>query len=333
MENTENKNDVLQTDEETGVSEKEKKEGFFSKLYKGLTKTRKNIVYGLDTVFGAYDELNDDFFDELEELLIMGDVGVSMTEEVLEELRAKIKDERIHSPADCRQALIDFLSSRMQTDESMYEFEDGPTVVLIIGVNGVGKTTFAGKLASKLKNKGKKVILAAADTFRAAAAEQLIQWGERAGVEVISGQEGADPASVIYDALHAAKARKADILLCDTAGRLNNKKNLMKELEKIDRIISRELPEHKRETLIVLDATTGQNALSQARDFAEAANITGIVLTKMDGTSKGGIAIAIEAQMDIPVKYIGIGEQPEDIMRFDPEAFVKALFAKGDADE
>lgn len=311
----------------------EPKEGFFAKLKKGLTKTRKNIVFGIDTVFGAYDDLDDEFFEDLEEQLIVGDVGVSVAEEILDELRERIKDNRIHNTDECRQTLIDLLVEKMQTNDSMYEFEKGPTVVLVIGVNGVGKTTYTGKMAAKLKADGKKVLLAAADTFRAAATEQLIMWGERAGVDVISGQEGSDPASVIYDALHAAKARKVDVLLCDTAGRLNNKKNLMNELEKIDRIISRELPEYKRETLIVLDATTGQNALSQAKDFSEVADITGIVITKMDGTSKGGIAIAISSMMDIPVKYIGIGETVDDLMKFDPETFVNALFAGGSKDE
>jgi len=309
------------------------KTSFFSRLKKGLTKTRKNIVYGIDTVFGAYDDLTDDFFEDLEEQLIIGDVGINTAEEILEELKVRIKDNRIHSTEDCRQALMDLLIEKMNTEDSMYDFENGPTVILVIGVNGVGKTTYIGKMASKLKKQGKSVLLAAADTFRAAATEQLVMWGDRSGIDVITGQEGSDPASVIFDAMHAARARKCDILICDTAGRLNNKKNLMNELEKIDRIISKELPDYKRETLIVLDATTGQNALSQAHDFAEAANITGIVLTKMDGTSKGGIAIAISTQMDIPVKYIGVGETIDDLCRFDPDSFVKALFTRGDYDE
>ena len=310
----------------------EQNEGFFSKLSKGLTKTRKNFVYGLDTLFGAYDDLDDEFFEDLEEQLIMADVGVNTAELVLEELKERIKDERIRTPQDCREALIDSLAKRMNTDDSMYEYENGPSVVLVIGVNGVGKTTFTGKMASKLKSQGKRVLLAAADTFRAAATEQLQMWGERAGVDVIAAKEGADPASVIYDALKAAKARNIDVLLCDTAGRLNNKKNLMNELAKIDRIISKELPDYKRENLIVLDATTGQNAINQANDFATVSDITGIVLTKMDGTSKGGIAIAINSQMDIPVKYIGVGEGIDDLMRFEPDTFVKALFT-GENDE
>ena len=303
---------------------------FLSKLKAGLTKTRKNIVYGFDTVFGAYDDLTDEFFEDLEETLIMADVGVHTTEDVLEELKAMVKDERIRSTDDCRSALVRLIAGKMSVDEDAYSFEEGPSVVLVIGVNGVGKTTFCGKFASKLKAQGKKVILAAADTFRAAATEQLIMWGERAGVDVISGQEGSDPASVIYDALHAAKARHADILICDTAGRLNNKKNLMNELEKIDRVITRELPEYKRENLIVLDAATGQNAMSQAKDFSETSDITGIVLTKMDGTAKGGIAIAIASELSVPVKYIGVGEGIDDMLKFDPKAFAEAVFERED---
>jgi len=322
-----------QFENEPELNTEESSKGFFNKLKKGLEKTRKNITYGLDSVFGAYDELDDEFFEDLEEQLIVGDVGVSTTQIVLEELKERIKDNRIFTPDGCREALIELLSEKMIAKENAYDFEKGPTVVLVIGVNGVGKTTFAGKYASKLKKEGKKVLLAAADTFRAAATEQLLMWGERAGVDVISAQEGSDPASVIFDALHAAKARNVDVLICDTAGRLNNKKNLMNELEKIDRIITRELPSYNRENLIVLDASTGQNAVSQANDFSEVSDITGIVLTKMDGSAKGGIAIAISTQMDIPVKYIGVGETIDDLLRFDPKTYVKALFSKGDEDE
>ena len=300
-------------------------EGMFSKLKAGLTKTRKNIVYGIDTVFGAYDDLDDEFFEDLEEQLIIADVGVHTSEEVLDELREMVKDERIHSTEDCRIALSRLVASKMSVPEDAYDFEDGPSVVLVIGVNGVGKTTYCGKMASALKHKGKKVILAAADTFRAAATEQLLMWGERAGVDVISGQEGSDPASVIYDALHAAKARHADILICDTAGRLNNKKNLMNELDKIDRIISRELPEYKRENLIVLDATTGQNAVAQAEAFSRFADITGIILTKLDGTAKGGIVVAICDSLHIPVRFVGVGEGVEDLIPFNGKDFAKAI--------
>ncbi len=305
----------------------------FDRLRAGLSKTRKNIVYGIDTVFGAYDDLNDEFFEDLEEQLIMADVGVHTAEEVLDDLRGMVKDERIRTTEDCRAALSRLVASRMTVPDDAYAYERGPSVVLVIGVNGVGKTTYCGKMASRLKAGGKKVILAAADTFRAAATEQLVMWGERAGVDVITGQEGSDPASVVFDALHAARARHADVLICDTAGRLNNKKNLMNELDKIDRIISRELPDYKRENLIVLDATTGQNALSQARDFSEVSDVTGIVLTKMDGTSKGGIAIAIASELSVPVKYIGVGEGIDDLLKFDPEAFAQAMFEGTDTDE
>lgn len=319
-------NEELAEPESEQVSDEAEKSRMFDKLKAGLSKTRKNIVYGIDSVFGAYDDLNDEFFEDLEEQLIMADVGVHTTEEVLDELRDMVKDERIRTTEDCRSALSRLVAARMSVPEDAYAYERGPSVILVIGVNGVGKTTYCGKMASKLKSNGKKVILAAADTFRAAATEQLIMWGERAGVDVISGQEGSDPASVVYDALHAAKARHADILICDTAGRLNNKKNLMNELDKIDRIISRELPEYRRENLIVLDATTGQNAMSQARDFSEVSDISGIVLTKMDGTSKGGIAIAIASELSVPVKYIGVGEGIDDLLKFDPEAFAQAMF-------
>lgn len=312
------------------AEDKSEKESVWNRLKKGLTKTRKNIVYGIDTIFGAYDDLTEDFFDDLEEQLIMADLGVHTAEEVLDELRDMVKDERIRSTDDCRAALSRLIASRMSVDEHAYDFESGPAVVLVTGVNGVGKTTFCGKLAAKLHDEGKKVILAAADTFRAAATEQLIMWGERADCEVISGQEGSDPASVIFDALHAAKARHADLLICDTAGRLNNKKNLMNELNKIDRVITRELPEYRRENLIVLDATTGQNALSQAKDFSEVSDLTGIVLTKMDGTSKGGIAVAIASELNVPVKYIGVGETKEDLLRFNPADFSSAIFDGGD---
>ncbi len=325
-------NEEVKPAEPEQTSDAPDKPRMFDKLKAGLSKTRKNIVYGIDTVFGAYDDLDDEFFEDLEEQLIIADVGVHTSEEVLDELREMVKDERIHSTEDCRAALSRLVASKMSVPEDAYDFENGPSVVLVIGVNGVGKTTYCGKMASALKQKGKKVILAAADTFRAAATEQLQMWGERAGVDVISGQEGSDPASVIYDALHAAKARHADILICDTAGRLNNKKNLMNELDKIDRIISRELPEYKRENLIVLDATTGQNAMSQARDFSEVSDITGIVLTKMDGTAKGGIAIAIASELSVPVKFIGVGEGIDDVLRFDPEDFAKAMF-EGASDE
>lgn len=303
------------------------KQGFFKRLVSGLTKTRDNIVSGMDSIFHGFSKIDDDFYDELEETLIMGDLGVRTTMNILEDLREKVKAQHIKEPAECRQLLIDSIKEQMDVGETAYEFEDRTSVVFVIGVNGVGKTTTIGKLAGKLRAQGKRVVLAAADTFRAAAGEQLKEWANRAGVDMIGGQEGADPASVVYDAVAAAKARKADVLLCDTAGRLHNKKNLMEELRKMNRIIDREYPEAFRETLVVLDATTGQNALQQAKEFKDVADITGIILTKMDGTAKGGIAVAIQAELGIPVKYIGVGETIDDLQKFDADTFVDALFS------
>lgn len=302
------------------------KRGFFGKLIDGLTKTRDNFVSGLDSLFSGFSEIDEDFYEELEEILIMADIGVSTTEKIIFNLREKVKEQKIKEISVCRNLLVDSIKEQMKVEESAYEFENRTSVVLLIGVNGVGKTTSVGKLAGQMKAQGKKVILAAADTFRAAAIDQLTQWAHRAGVEIIAGQEGGDPAAVIYDAVSAAKARKADVLICDTAGRLHNKKNLMEELKKINRIIEREFPEAYRESLIVLDGTTGQNALVQAKQFAQVTDITGIVLTKLDGTAKGGIAIAIQSEMNIPVKYIGIGEKIEDLQKFDADQFVDALF-------
>ena len=302
------------------------KKGFFSRLKEGLTKTRNNIVQGIDDLFNGYSMIDEEFYEELEEILIMGDIGVGATGSILERLRQQVRERRLREPAACKQLLIDSIREQMQVGETAYDFEKEQSVVLVIGVNGVGKTTSVGKLAGKLKEQGRKVILAAADTFRAAAGEQLTEWAHRAGVEIIGGMEGSDPASVIYDAVHAAKAREADVLLCDTAGRLHNKKNLMEELRKIDRVIDREYPDAFRETLVVLDGTTGQNALSQARQFMEVADITGIILTKLDGTAKGGIAVAIQSELGLPVKYIGIGEQIDDLQKFNAEEFIRALF-------
>ena len=256
----------------------------------------------------------------------MGDIGVNATEAIIENLKKKVKENHIKDPAECKELLINSIKEQMDVGETAYRFENEKSVVLVIGVNGVGKTTSVGKLAGKLKDQGKKVVLAAADTFRAAAGDQLLEWANRAGVEMIGGQEGADPASIVYDAVAAAKARNADVLLCDTAGRLHNKKNLMEELKKINRILEKEYPDAYRETLVVLDATTGQNALAQARQFSEVAEITGIILTKMDGTAKGGIAVAIHSELGIPVKYIGVGETIEDLQKFDSNEFVNALF-------
>ena len=304
----------------------EEKKGFFKRLVAGLAKTRENIVSGIDAIFNGFSSIDDDFYDEIEEILVMGDIGINATTSIIEDLRQKVKDRGIKDPAACKQLLIDSIKQEMDVGETAYEFENRKSVVLVIGVNGVGKTTSVGKLAGKLKDKGKKVVLAAADTFRAAAGEQLIEWAKRADVDIISGQDGSDPASVVYDAISAAKARNADVLLIDTAGRLHNKKNLMNELGKINRILDREYPEAFRETLVVLDGTTGQNALAQAREFKEVADITGIILTKLDGTAKGGIAVAIHSELGSPVKYIGVGETIDDLQKFNADEFVNALF-------
>ncbi len=302
------------------------KKGFFKRLVEGLTKTRNNIVSGIDAIFNGFSSIDEDFYEEIEEILIMGDLGINATTAIIEDLKAKVKEQHIKEPSACKQLLIDSIKDQMNVGETAYEFENRQSVVLVIGVNGVGKTTSIGKLAGKLKDQGKKVVLAAADTFRAAAGEQLTEWAHRAGVDIISGQEGSDPAAVVYDAIQASRARHADVLLCDTAGRLHNKKNLMAELGKINRVIDREYPEAYRETLVVLDGTTGQNALAQARQFSEIADITGIILTKLDGTAKGGIAVAIHSELGIPVKYIGVGESIDDLQKFDADEFVNALF-------
>ena len=300
--------------------------GFFDRLKEGLRKTRESFTDSMDQIFNTYEKVTEDFYDELEETMIMGDIGVKTTEELLDHLREEVREERIKYAADCRQELILGIRNRMKQGKDAYDFEKGPAVVLVIGVNGVGKTTSIGKLAANYKKQGKRVLIASADTFRAAANEQLTEWARRAGVDIISAAEGSDPASVVYDAVQAAKARKIDILLCDTAGRLHNKKNLMNELSKIHRIITREFPECYRENWVVLDAATGQNAVSQAREFASVTNLTGIVLTKMDGTAKGGIAIAVQAEVGVPVKFIGVGEKIEDLQRFNPDEYVDALF-------
>ncbi|MGN0300715.1 MAG: signal recognition particle-docking protein FtsY [Lachnospiraceae bacterium] len=299
---------------------------FFAKLKQGLTKTRSNIVDSIESVFTSHDKIDDDFYEELEEILVMGDVGIHATEEILDELKLAVKKRECRKPDECREYLIDVIKEKMRVTESDYEFLDKPSVVMVIGVNGVGKTTTIGKLAHIYRNKGKSVLIAAADTFRAAASEQLEIWAERAGVDMIGANDGADPSSVIYDAVNAARSRHVDVLLCDTAGRLHNKKNLMNELEKMNRIIDKNYPGVKRENLIVLDATTGQNALNQAREFGEVAPLSGIVLTKMDGTAKGGIAIAIQSELGIPVKFIGVGEGIDDLQEFDSDTFVNALF-------
>lgn len=282
-------------------------------------------------IFHGFSKIDDEFYEELEEVMVMGDIGIHATEDLVETLKEKVKENRVKDPEGCRELLMDSIREMMSIEPEAYDFEDQTSAILVIGVNGVGKTTTIGKLAAQYKAAGKRVVLGAADTFRAAAGEQLTEWANRAGVDIISGQEGSDPGAVVFDTVQAAKSRHADIILCDTAGRLHNKKNLMEELKKLNRILERELPDVHRETFVVLDATTGQNALAQAREFSEAAEITGIILTKMDGTAKGGIAVAIRSELGIPVKYVGVGERIEDLKRFDPDEFVEALFAQEDA--
>lgn len=304
----------------------EEKKGFFARLKSGLSKTRENIVRGIDSVFSGFSAIDDDFYEELEEILIMGDIGVKATTAIIERLKKDVRENHIKEPSECKELLINSIKEQMKVDETAYDFEHKQSIIMVIGVNGVGKTTSVGKLAGKLKNDGRKVLIAAADTFRAAAGDQLAEWAKRADVPMIGGNEGADPASVVFDAVSAAKARGVDVLLIDTAGRLHNKKNLMEELRKMNRIIDKEFPNAHRENLIVLDGTTGQNALVQAREFGEVANLTGIVLTKMDGTAKGGIAVAIQSELNVPVKYIGVGETIDDLQKFDSDDFVNALF-------
>lgn len=304
----------------------EGKKGFFARLKEGLAKTRDNIVRGIDAVFNGFSAIDDDFYEELEEILIMGDIGVNATTQIISRLKTQIKEQHIKEPQECKQLLIDGIKEQMRVGDNAYEFEQRQSVIMVIGVNGVGKTTSVGKLAGKFKEDGRKVLIAAADTFRAAAGDQLAEWARRADVPMVGGSEGADPASVVFDAVSAAKARGVDVLLIDTAGRLHNKKNLMEELRKMNRIVDREFPDAHRENLIVLDGTTGQNALVQAREFGEVADLTGIILTKMDGTAKGGIAVAIQSELQVPVKYIGVGETIDDLQKFDSDEFVNALF-------
>lgn len=311
----------------------EEKKGFFARLREGLSKTRANIVGGIESVFSGFTAIDEDFYEELEEILIMGDIGVNATTQIIERLKKQVKEQHIKEPSECKQLLVDSIKEQMKVEETAYDFEKEQSVIMVIGVNGVGKTTSVGKLAGKLKAEGRKVLIAAADTFRAAAGDQLAEWARRADVPMIGGNEGADPASVVFDAVNAARARNVDVLLIDTAGRLHNKKNLMEELRKMNRIIDREFPNAHRENLIVLDGTTGQNALVQAREFGEVAHLTGIVLTKMDGTAKGGIAVAIQSELKVPVKYIGVGETIEDLQKFNPDEFVNALFDVNDGKE
>ncbi len=302
--------------------------GLFDSLKKGLEKTRNNLMGGIEQLFGAYDEVDDDFYEELEETLVLADMGMTTSVRLVENLRKEAMQRRLKRPEEVKELLMQQMAELLETGDLSITDPDRMSIVMMIGVNGAGKTTTIGKLSAQLKASGKKVILAAADTFRAAAIDQLRVWSERAGVEMISHQEGADPGAVVYDAAAAAKSRHADVLICDTAGRLHHKKNLMAELNKLFRILEREFPEARREVLLVLDATTGQNALMQAKLFAESAPITGIVLTKLDGTAKGGVVIAIASELGIPVKYIGVGESIEDLQPFHPQEFARALLSE-----
>ncbi len=304
----------------------EEKKGFFNRLKQGLAKTRDSVIYGLDQIFTGYSQIDEDFYEELEEQLIMGDIGVNATSAIMERLREDVVKKRLKEPRECKEYLIESIREQMEVKDTAYEFENRQSVIFVIGVNGVGKTTSVGKLAYNLRQSGKKVLIAAADTYRAAAGDQLKEWANRAGVDMIGGKEGADPASVVYDAVVAAKARGTDVLLVDTAGRLHNRKNLMEELKKMNRMIDKGFPDAYRENLIVLDGTTGQNAMAQAKEFGSVTDLTGIILTKLDGTAKGGIAVAIQSELNVPVKYIGVGEGIEDLQKFDARAFVNALF-------
>lgn len=304
----------------------EPKKGFFARLKEGLDKTRRNIMDGVDSVLGSFTKIDEDLFEELEEALIMADLGVQTTMEIVNRLRNRVKKEHATAPSLVKGMLIEEITEILSEGAEEEENLPAPTVMLVIGVNGVGKTTTIGKLAHSFKKDGKAVLLAAADTFRAAAIDQLEIWGERASIEVIKHEENSDPAAVVFDAVHAARNKKADLLICDTAGRLHNKKNLMEELRKIARVIEREYPDANREVYLVLDATTGQNALQQAKLFQEVADITGIILTKLDGTAKGGIVVAIKSELKIPVRYIGVGEGIDDLQKFNAADFAKALF-------
>lgn len=301
--------------------------GFFNKIKEGLKKTRDAVIGQIDSMLKSFTKIDDELFEELEELLVMGDVGVPTAEKICEELKKRVKKEGIKNPNEIHRLLEETVSDMLRGGEEL-DLSTTPSIILVIGVNGVGKTTTIGKLANHLTKQGKKVILAAGDTFRAAAIEQLEIWADRSHCEIIKQNEGSDPAAVIYDAISAAKARHSDVIICDTAGRLHNKKPLMDELAKINRIIDRELPDASKEKLLVLDATTGQNAVNQAEQFSLATGITGIVLTKLDGTAKGGVVLAIKEGLGIPVKYIGVGEQIDDLQPFDAEDFAKALFAQ-----
>lgn len=307
--------------------------GFFEKLKNGLKKTKEVLMKPVNSLFSSYDKVDDEFFEELFDILVMSDVGVATSQEIIDRLKERLKEKKIKETGVAREELISIMTGLVDSENGTIDLEKTPTVILVIGVNGVGKTTSIGKIATLLKSKGKKVVLAAADTFRAAAIEQLGVWADRAGVPMVKQGEGADPAAVVFDAIASFRKQNADFLIVDTAGRLHNKKNLLDELAKINRVIDRELPGANRETLLVLDAVTGQNGLSQAKEFTSAANITGIVLTKLDGTAKGGIVLAIKEELGIPVKLIGVGEGADDLQPFNGNEFVKAMFESGEVAE
>ena len=306
---------------------------FFKKLTEGLKKTKQSLFGNLGSIARGFSKVGEDLFEEFEETLIMADVGVNTSLEIIDELRARVKAEKIKDPMQTVEVLKDIMASMIDDEDSSLKIKTKPSVILVIGVNGVGKTTSIAKIAHYLKGEGKKVLLGAADTFRAAAIDQLMVWAERVKVDIIKQGEGADPASVVFDTIAAAKSRGADVIICDTAGRLHNKKNLMNELNKISRVIERELPDADKEVLLVLDATTGQNALNQAKEFKNAADITGIILTKLDGTAKGGIVFAIKNELNVPVKFIGVGEGMDDMQPFDGKEFVEAIFSTDGANE
>ncbi len=299
--------------------------GLFAKIKEGLKKTRDSVVGQIDSMLKSFSKIDEELFEELEELLVMGDVGINTSQKICDQLRKKVKKEGVTNPKEVHRLLEEIVAEMLEGGQEL-NISTKPSIILVIGVNGVGKTTTIGKLANNLRKDGNKVLLSAADTFRAAAIDQLEIWAERSKCDIVKQNEGSDPAAVVFDSIRAAKARGADVIICDTAGRLHNKKHLMDELNKISRIIDRELPDADKEVLLVLDATTGQNAVNQAREFKNAAGITGIVLTKLDGTAKGGVVLSIKEELDVPVKYIGVGEQIDDLQPFDPQEFAKALF-------